>query len=102
MSDELTFDGNDPIIAQDPEQVAAPSGAEDTAYLDIIASQNATIAELQTQLKQANDNLAKAIRQGAAFVADESKNPEPKAASASDAYTYLKDLDFSISKKDFD
>ena len=88
----------------DPEPAAAPSGAEDAsaAYLEIISRQQDTIAKLQEQLGKSESNLAKAIRQGAAFVEDEGKNPVPPASAAKpDDYQYLKDLDFSIGKNDY-
>lgn len=88
----------------DPEPAAAPSGAEDAsaAYLEIIGRQQDTISQLQEQLAKSESNLAKAIRQGAAFVADEGKNPTPPASAAKpDNYQYLKDLDFDIKKTDY-
>lgn len=104
--ENLTKTPDEATIEQisDPEPAAAPSGAEDAsaAYLEIIGRQQDTISQLQEQLAKSESNLAKAIRQGAAFVADEGKNPTPPASAAKpDDYQYLKDLDFNIKKTDY-
>lgn len=104
--EDLTKTPGEATIEQisDPEPAAAPSGAEDAsaAYLEIIGRQQDTISQLQEQLAKSESNLAKAIRQGAAFVADEGKNPAPPASAAKpDDYKYLKDLDFDIKKTDY-
>ena len=104
--ENLTKTPDEATIEQtsDPEPAAVPSGAEDAsaAYLEIIGRQQDTISQLQEQLAKSESNLAKAIRQGAAFVADEEKNPTPPASAAKpENYQYLKDLDFSINKTNY-
>ena len=102
--EELTIQGDYATVTQDltDAQGAASSDAEDTqrdtGYLSIIKEQQATIASLQEQLQKANSSLATAIRQGAAFVAQPEKTPEPEPM---EDYTFLKDLDFNIDKSDY-
>ena len=106
----ISDDGN-----TDNQQQAAPSGAEDatlSGYQSIIESQNKTIdaliaqnQTLQEQIKQQSTQWEKAIRQGAAITNDNagtehsSVNPHD-TQSLQEPYVSLKDMDFTISKKD--
>lgn len=105
----LTDDGN-----KDVSVGAASSDAEDTpasGYEAIIAEQNKLIEALQQQLATSNDNLVKAIRQGAALTDEDSKQTPnvqksqigmlPKnETDLNEPYVPLKDLDFSFKKSD--
>lgn len=107
----ISNDGN-----TDNQQQAAPSGAEDATlngYQSIIESQNKTIdaliaqnQTLQDQIKQQSSQWEKAIRQGAAFNNSQSANVasvEPNNqtnSSLQEPYVPLKDMDFTITKKD--
>lgn len=95
---------------------AAPSGAEDatlSGYQAVIESQSKTIdaliaqnQTLQEQIKQQSSQWEKAIRQGAAFNNSQSANnasvePNNHAnSSLQEPYVPLKDMDFTITKKD--
>lgn len=107
----ISNDGN----TENPGQ-AAPSGAEDatlSGYQAVIESQNKTIdaliaqnQTLQEQIKQQSSQWEKAIRQGAAFNNSQSANVasvEPNNyanSSLQEPYVPLKDMDFTITKKD--
>ena len=107
----ISNDGN----TENPGQ-AAPSGAEDatlSGYQAVIESQNKTIdaliaqnQTLQEQIKQQSSQWEKAIRQGAAFNNSQSANvasvePNNQAISSlQEPYVPLKEMDFTITKKD--
>ena len=107
----ISNDGNTENLGQ-----AAPSGAEDatlSGYQAVIESQNKTIdaliaqnQTLQEQIKHQSSQWEKAIRQGAAFNNSQSANVasvEPNNyanSSLQEPYVPLKDMDFTITKKD--
>lgn len=106
----IADDGN-----TDNQKQAAPSGAEDatfSGYQSIIESQNKTIdalitqnQTLQEQIKQQSAQWEKAIRQGAAITDDNAGTEhhsvnQSGAQSLQEPYVPLKDMDFTISKKD--
>lgn len=109
--------------ANDAQQGAAPSGAEDTQQQG--ASLGDVISGLIAENQRLRDEMATAIRQGAAFIGGNSQQPaaqqqtqqtvSPQQAtgqfsqigvipqaqqSMQEPYVPLKDMDFNLSKSD--